>query len=153
MLFRSVRTYRDVFGFASDADAAGASTAATRALTGLTGAIVTRARVRAPGSAMWIELAEYSGVDRTPLRMKIQDRGAARLQLRAEQIDALVRRVAAAGLTIVTPGGAAVPIPPNFKGALVADPDNFFLTLFEACSDCAPFTRPAGAAAPAPAAH
>jgi hypothetical protein len=32
----------------------------------------------------------------------------------------------------------AVPIPPNFKGALVADPNNFFLTPFEACDGCAP---------------
>jgi hypothetical protein len=31
----------------------------------------------------------------------------------------------------------AVPIPPNFKGALVADPNNFFLTPFAPCDGCA----------------
>ena len=35
-------------------------------------------------------------------------------------------------------GGSAVPIPPNFKGALVADPNNFFLTPFAPCDGCAP---------------
>lgn len=34
-------------------------------------------------------------------------------------------------MTVVSQGGGAVPIPPNFKGALVADLDNFFLTPFE----------------------
>jgi len=43
-----------------------------------------------------------------------------------------------AGLAIVSTGGAAVPIPPNFKGALVADPNNFFLTPFAPCDACAP---------------
>ena len=39
---------------------------------------------------------------------------------------------------VVSEGGVAVPIPPNLKGALVADPNNFFLTPFASCTDCAP---------------
>jgi len=31
-----------------------------------------------------------------------------------------------------------VPIPPNLKGAVVADPNNFFLTPFAPCDGCAP---------------
>ena len=58
--------------------------------------------------------------------------------MRAQHIDALVARVKGAGLTVVTQGGDAVPIPTNFKGALVADPNNFFLALIEARDDCAP---------------
>jgi hypothetical protein len=49
------------------------------------------------------------------------------------------------GLAIVTEGGGSVPIPPNFKGSLVADPNNFFFTLFEACDGCAPRELPASA--------
>ena len=90
-----------------------------------------------------MEFVEFKGVDRTPLRMRIQDRGAARLQLRTQNIDAMVAGVKSAGLTVVTQGGGAVPIPPNLKGALVADPNNFFVTLFEACDGCAPRTPPA----------
>lgn len=73
--------------------------------------------------------------------MRIQDRGAARLQLRTRNIDAMVKNMTAAGLAVVTPGGAT-PIPPNMKGSLVADPNNFFVTLFEACDGCAPGTPP-----------
>jgi hypothetical protein len=102
----------------------------TRALTGLTKAEVRRSRAQAPGSALWIEFVEYKDVDRTPLRMRIQDRGAARLQLRAQNVDAVVDAMKRAGLTVVSQGGTAVPIPPNLKGALVADPNNFFLTPF-----------------------
>jgi hypothetical protein len=70
--------------------------------------------------------------------MRIQDRGAARLQLRAENLEPLVARMRAAGLSVVSDGGGPVPIPPNFMGALVADPNNFFLTPFAPCDGCAP---------------
>jgi hypothetical protein len=70
--------------------------------------------------------------------MRIQDRGATRLQLRTQNIDAMVNAMKGAGLTVVSEGGVAVPIPPNFKGALIADPNNFFVTLFEPCDGCAP---------------
>jgi hypothetical protein len=49
----------------------------------------------------------------------------------------------------------ATPIPPNFKGALVLDPNNFFVSLFEPCDGCAPRDPPpasATAASAAPAA-
>ena len=113
-----------------------------QALTGLSNAEVRRSRVQAPGSPLWIGLIEFKGVDRAAVPMKIQDRGAARLQIRAENIDALVNTVKDAGLTVLSRGAVAVPMPPNLKGALVADPNNFFLTLFESCDGCSP-TRPA----------
>jgi hypothetical protein len=87
---------------------------------------------------LWIEFVEFNGVDRTPLRMRIQDRGAARLQLRVQDAEAAALAMKAAGLKVVSEGGVAVPIPPNLKGALVADPNNFFLTPFAPCDGCAP---------------
>ena len=135
---RTKRVYRDVLGFKVEGETAFAADAPTRSLTGLSTAEVRRSRVQAPGSALWIELVEYKGVDRTPLRMRIQDRGAARLQLRAQNVDAVVDAMKSAGLTVVSHGGTAVPIPPNLKGALVADPNNFFLTPFAPCDGCAP---------------
>jgi catechol 2,3-dioxygenase-like lactoylglutathione lyase family enzyme len=132
------RVYRDVLGFTLEGETAFAAEASMRALTGLTGAQVRRSRVQAPGSALWIEFVEFKGVDRTPLRMRIQDRGAARLQLRAQNVDAVVAAMKTAGLKVVSKGGVAVPIPPNLKGALVADPNNFFLTPFAPCDGCAP---------------
>lgn len=133
---RTVHIYRDVLGFTAAAEAA--DEGAMRALTGLSKATVRRTRIQAPGSSLSIELVEYKGVARTPLQLRIQDRGAARLQLRAENLDGLVEIIKTAGLTVVSEGGVAVPIPPNLKGALVADPNNFFVTPFAPCDGCAP---------------
>jgi hypothetical protein len=137
-LAHTTHVYRDVLGFTVEGETSFAADAPTRALTGLTKADVRRARMQAPGSMLWIELVEYKGVDREQHRMRIQDRGAARLQVRAQNVDALVDSMKRAGLTVVSEGGTAVPIPPNFKGALVADPNGFFLTPFAPCENCAP---------------
>jgi hypothetical protein len=135
---RTTRVYRDVLGFSVNEDPGFSSDKATQTLTGLGSAQVKRSRVQAPGSMLWIEFVEFKGVDRTPLRMRIQDRGAARLQLPAQNVDALVASMKSAGFKVVSQGGVAVPIPPNFKGALVADPNNFFLTPYAPCDNCAP---------------
>ena len=140
---RTRHVYRDVLGFKVEGETAFAADTPMQALTGLSKAEIRRSRVQSPGSTLWLEFVEFKNVDRTPLRMKIQDRGAARLQLRTQNIDAMVNAVKSAGLTVATEGAVAVPIPPNMKGALVADPNNFFVTLFEACDGCAPRELPA----------
>lgn len=142
-LAKTMRVYKDVLGFTVESETAKTGDAGIRALTGLPKVEVRRSRVKAPGSTLSIEFVEYSGVDRTPHRMKIQDRGAARLQLRAQNLEDLVDTIKKAGLTVVSEGGVAVPIPPNLKGALVADPNNFFLTPFAPCDGC---TNPTPAA-------
>jgi catechol 2,3-dioxygenase-like lactoylglutathione lyase family enzyme len=135
---QTLRVYRDVLGFSVEGETGFTADASTRALTGLAKADVRRARMHAPGSMLWIELVEYRGVDRDAHRMRIQDRGAARLQVRAQNVDALVESMKRAGMTVVSEGGVAVPIPPNLKGALVVDPNGFFLTPFAPCTGCAP---------------
>ena len=137
-LEETLKAYRDVLGFKVEGETGFLADAGMRKLTGLSKAEVRRSRVQAPGSQLWIEFVEFKGVERTPLRMKIQDRGAARLQLRVNDTDAIVNAVKAAGLKVASDGGVAQPIPPNFKGALVADPNNFFLTPFAPCDGCAP---------------
>jgi catechol 2,3-dioxygenase-like lactoylglutathione lyase family enzyme len=132
------RAYQDVLGFKVQGEAGFGAGAAMRSLTGLSKAEVRRSRVQAPGSSLWIEFVEFKGVPRTPLHMRIQDRGAARLQLRVQDVDAVVTAVKAAGLRVMSVDGVAQPIPPNFKGALIADPNNFFLTAFAPCDGCAP---------------
>jgi catechol 2,3-dioxygenase-like lactoylglutathione lyase family enzyme len=132
------RAYHDVLGFTVEGETGLTADASMRSLTGLSNAQVRQSRVQAPGSALWIEFVEFLGVDRTPLHMKIQDRGAARLQLRVQDAEAMAAKMKAAGMKVHSVGGVAVPIPPNFKGALVADPNNFFLTPFAPCDGCAP---------------
>jgi catechol 2,3-dioxygenase-like lactoylglutathione lyase family enzyme len=138
---RTIQVYRDVFGFTVEGESPFRTEPAEAVLTGLKSIGERHARAKARDSQMWLEFVEFKSVDRTPLTMKIQDRGATRLQLRTQNIDAVVDAAKRAGLTIATVGGAATPIPPNFKGALVADPNNFFLSLFEPCDGCAPTER------------
>jgi len=132
------KVYRNVLGFTVEGETAFTADAAIRSLTGLSKAQVRRSRIQAPGSMLWIELVEFKGVDRTPLHMRIQDRGAARLQLRVQDTDAVVAAMKAAGFKVMSTDGAVQPIPPNFKAALVADLNNFFLTPFAPCDGCAP---------------
>jgi catechol 2,3-dioxygenase-like lactoylglutathione lyase family enzyme len=129
------RVYRDVLGFTVE-DKTVSNMMST--LTGIQSQQILQSRMQAPGSMLWIELVEFKGVDRTPLRMRIQDRGAARLQLRVQDVDAAVAAMKAAGFKVMSAGGVAVPIPPNLKGALVADPNYFFLTPYAPCTGCAP---------------
>jgi catechol 2,3-dioxygenase-like lactoylglutathione lyase family enzyme len=141
-LDKTMRVYRELLGFSGTSDEKFTADPGTRALTGLKGIEVRRGRVQAPGSMLTIEFVEYKGIDREPHAMRIQDRGAARLQLRAQNVDALVESMKRAGLKVMSVGGVAVPIPPNLKGALVADPNNFFLTPFAPCDGCAPTLAP-----------
>lgn len=136
---QTTRVYRNVFGFTVEGErTAFVPDRPTQLLSGLNDAKARWARARARDSQMWLEFIEFNGVERTPLKMKIQDRGATRLQLRTQNIDAVVEAARQAGLTIATQGGKATPIPPNFLGALIADPNNFFVSLFEPCDGCAP---------------
>ena len=137
------RVYRDVLGF-TVGDKTVSNMMAT--LTGIRSQQILQSRIQAPGSMLWIELVEFKGIDRTPLNMRIQDRGAARLQLRVQDVDVVVAAMKAAGFKVNSVGGVAVPIPPNLKGALVADPNGFFLTPYAPCTGCAPTIVP-----PAPA--
>lgn len=134
----TIKVYRDVLGFTVEGETKFTADSVMRNLTGLSKAEVRRSRVLAPGSQLWIEFVEFKGVDRRLLQMRIQDRGTARLQLRAQDTDAVVTAAKAAGLKVMSTDGVAQPIPPNFKGALVADPNNFFLTPFAPCDGCAP---------------
>jgi catechol 2,3-dioxygenase-like lactoylglutathione lyase family enzyme len=143
-LDETMRVYREVLGFSGTSDVTFTADPGARALTGLKGVEVRRGRVQAPGSMLALEFVEYKGVDREAHAMRIQDRGAARLQLRAQNVDALVDSMKRAGLKVMSVGGVAVPIPPNLKGALVADPNNFFLTPFAPCDGCAPTLAPSG---------
>jgi catechol 2,3-dioxygenase-like lactoylglutathione lyase family enzyme len=136
---RTTQVYRDVFGFIVEGEkTAFVPDRPTRLLSGLPRAEARWARARARDSQFWIEFLEFKGVDRTPLTMKIQDRGATRVQFRTQNINAVVESARRAGLRIDTQGGKATPIPPNLLGALIADPNNLFVSLFEPCDGCSP---------------
>jgi catechol 2,3-dioxygenase-like lactoylglutathione lyase family enzyme len=131
-LDRTIQVYRDVFKFTIASTSPFAADDGQRTLTGLNTAEVRRGLAKPRDAVLWFEFVEYKGVDRVPLKMRIQDRGAARIQLRTQNIDAVVAAAKQAGLAVMSTGGSAVVVPPGAKAALVADPNNFFVTLFEA---------------------
>jgi len=141
--------YRDLLGFTVEEDKNFSADAQLRTLTGLSTASFHRTTVRGPGTSLPLELVQYGGVERKAHTMRIQDRGAARMQVRADDVGMLVDKMKGAGLRVVSVGGGPVPIPPNFMGALVADPNNFFLTVIAPCATaCAPRLISEGEAAP-----
>ena len=151
-LDKTNQVYKDIFKFTVENVTPFSADKGQRALTGLSKAEVRRSSARARDSQLWFDFIEYKGVDRTPLKMRIQDHGATRIQLNTQNIDAMTAKAKAAGLHIVTIDGGPQPIPPNMKGTLISDPNNLFVSLFEACNGCAPREVPpgtAGAAAPA----
>ncbi len=134
----TLKFYHDILGFNVEGETKLAAEPAMRSLTGLAKAEVRRSRVQVQGSPLWVEFIEFKGVDRKPLVMKIQDRGAARLQLRVQDTDAVVAAVKAVGAKVMSTGGIAQAMPPNLKGALVSDPNNFLLTPYAPCDGCSP---------------
>jgi catechol 2,3-dioxygenase-like lactoylglutathione lyase family enzyme len=156
-LAQTLAIYRDLLGFTVEEDENFGADARLRTLTGLSTASFHRTTVRGPGTSLPLELVQYGGVDRKAHAMRIQDRGAARMQVRADDVGLLVDKMRGAGLRVVSVGGGPVPIPPNFMGALVADPNNFFLTVIAPCATaCAPRLISESEAAPgngAPAQH
>jgi catechol 2,3-dioxygenase-like lactoylglutathione lyase family enzyme len=139
---RTMRLYRDGFGFRFDSNPAFSVDADLQALTGIKGGQVRHSVMVAPGEQMTFELLEIKGLQGTPLRSRIQDPGSARIQLRVRQIDAVLRMVTATGSKAITTSDKPVRVPTNFLGAIVPDADNLYLTLIETCDGCAPRNEP-----------
>ena len=53
------------------------------------------------------------------------------LQLRVRDVDALVKKMKAAGVPVVSTGGEAVELRPGLKIAIVKDPNNLMLELIQ----------------------
>jgi catechol 2,3-dioxygenase-like lactoylglutathione lyase family enzyme len=135
---RTMRLYRDRFGFTFEGKPAFAADADLQTLAGITGGQVRHSVMVAPGGLMTFELLEFKGLQGTPLRSRIQDPGSARIQLRVRQIDAVLGLVTATGSRVITTSDKPVPLPPNLVGAIVPDADNLYLTLIESCDGCSP---------------
>lgn len=98
---------------------------------GLPGASVRQSRATIPGASTVFTLIEFSNVARTPLKGRVQDPGTAILQLRVRDVDALVKRMRAAGVPVVTTGDEPVEIRPGLRIAIVRDPNNLMLELMQ----------------------
>lgn len=144
---RTLHVYRDLLGFQVETEPSFVSDRTLQALAGVKGGTVRRSRAQAPGSKVWFEFLEFKGLDRTALKTRIQDPGTARLQLMVRDIESVIGSLKSAGATVVSDGGKRAALPPNLWGAMMADPNNLYLSLLESCDGCAP-RRPTQEAPP-----
>jgi catechol 2,3-dioxygenase-like lactoylglutathione lyase family enzyme len=103
-------------------------------LTGVTNAQIRRSDGQFPGGAQY-QFLEYRGVDRKPLRARVQDPGSTRFQLMVRDLDSALTAFKSTGGVIVSTGGEPV-VEAGVRYALVRDLNNLFWVVWK--------TRPRG---------
>jgi len=126
-LERTMRLYRDAFGLPFTE--MGVTSAAFGNLIGENGgaAKVRVAAATLPGTHMRLEFLEVTGVGRHRLAARIQDPGAARLQLTVRNIDQAMSALRNAGPSTVASNGIITQ--PQYRVAVVSDLNGLFLVL------------------------
>jgi catechol 2,3-dioxygenase-like lactoylglutathione lyase family enzyme len=94
------------------------------------------ATLKLPGAppSSGLELVEYRGINRKPVRPRIQDVGAATIILTVRDLDAIWARVKASGASVATTGGGPVTVSldgVNTRAVMVKDPDGSLVELRE----------------------
>jgi predicted enzyme related to lactoylglutathione lyase len=131
-LEKSVEFYRDVIGLeVTTAPQQFASNAAIMKMGNTPGAQSRIAVLKAPGAALGVELIEYKDIERKPSNPRFQDPGAANLQVRVRDVDAVVARVKKSSGRILTVGGNPASIGGGSKIIFIQDPDGFVLELIQ----------------------
>jgi hypothetical protein len=126
-LDRTLALYRDQFGIPF-----AVSAPTNDAFGGLVNGSAARLRLAAgtlPGTSMRLEFLEAAGVDRHPLDARIQDPGAARLQLTARNLEAALQMLRLAGPSTVVSTRGEIITQPQYRVAVVSDLNGLFLVL------------------------
>jgi catechol 2,3-dioxygenase-like lactoylglutathione lyase family enzyme len=92
----------------------------------------SRWTARIPGTDFEVDLSDSRGNNRAPLSAGIHDPGAGVLRLLVRDVDAVLVRLKAAGVPVVSAGGEPVAIGANRNAVILRDPDGFFLQLLTA---------------------
>jgi catechol 2,3-dioxygenase-like lactoylglutathione lyase family enzyme len=92
---------------------------------------VRRMSGNVPGTNAMIEFAEYKDPNRKPFRLRIPDPGCPAIALRVSDLDGLLKRLKAAGVSVVSAGGVPAQFSPVIRNIFVEDPDGFKVELFE----------------------
>jgi catechol 2,3-dioxygenase-like lactoylglutathione lyase family enzyme len=84
-----------------------------------------------PGTNDSIAFYEFKDLPRTPLHSRVQDPGAPAMSLRVKDLDALLKRLRAAGVPVVSTRGEVVQFTATIRDILVEDPNGIHIELFE----------------------
>jgi catechol 2,3-dioxygenase-like lactoylglutathione lyase family enzyme len=127
---RAMELYRDQLQFQPQVGAF--ATIPLLDLMGLKGSQVRLTTAQVPGSALRMEFVEITGADRSPIRPRIQDPGATRLQIRVKDLDATIVRLKASGSTVVSAGGVPATLQGGIRAAIMPDTDGLYFVLIQA---------------------
>jgi len=128
---KTVKFYNELLGFDLKLGAAFNDNKEMASTAGAPGASFRQSTARIPGTAVPFTLIEFKSINRKELSGRTQDPGTTVLQLIVRDVTALTAKLKAAGVPIVTTGGAPVQVAPGLKIAIVKDPNNMLLELAE----------------------
>ena len=126
-LDKTLALYRDQFGLSFRMSAP-----TDAEFGGLVGSGSARLRLGTtilPGTNMTFEFLEVTGVTRSPLDARIQDPGAARIQLTVANLDTALQTLRAAGPSTVVSTGGRIITQPRYRVAVVSDLNGLYLVL------------------------
>jgi catechol 2,3-dioxygenase-like lactoylglutathione lyase family enzyme len=126
-LDRSLNLYRDRLGVPFQM-----TPITDDALGSLIGKKEARLRIASailPGTGMTLEFMEITGVERKPLAARIQDPGAARLQLTVRNLEEAIATYKQAGPSTVVSSRGEIITQPGYRVAVVSDLNGLFLVL------------------------
>src|SRR5580700_5850467 len=129
-LDQTLHLYRDVLGFQTLPPTAWDGTKLMMDTAGTPGAQFRRSSATIPGTFVMMAFMEFKDIDRTPLHTHIQDPGTAILQVGVRDIDATVKALKAAGLTVISKNGEPV-LNGTSRFCMLRDPNNLYLELFQ----------------------
>jgi catechol 2,3-dioxygenase-like lactoylglutathione lyase family enzyme len=129
-LDQTLHIYRDILGFQTLPPTAWDGTKLMMDTAGTPGAQFRRSSATIPGTSVMMAFMEFKDIDRTPLRTRTQDPGTAILQVGVRDIDATVKALKEAGVTVISKNGEPV-LNGTSRFCMMRDPNNLFLELFQ----------------------
>jgi hypothetical protein len=87
--------------------------------------------VTLPGTNGSIAFYEFKDLPRRPFHLRIQDPGAPALWIPVNDLDGLLKRLRAAGVTVLSSRGEVVQFTPTMRNILVDDPNGIHIELYE----------------------
>lgn len=127
---KAMQLYRDRFQFQPQLGTFG--TIPLVDLMGLKGSQVRLTTAQVPGSVLKMEFVEIKGAERSPVRPRIQDPGATRLQIRVKDLDGTIGQLKATGSSVVSAGGVPATLQGGIRAAIMPDADGLYFVLIQA---------------------
>lgn len=100
-------------------------------LRNTTGAEIRVGSMLVPGSALIIELLHYRNIDSVPYRPVVQDIGTAHVGFMVKDMDVMMDRLGAAGVSTLGRNGGWYYLNPDTRALYTRDPNGFFVELME----------------------